>query len=180
MKFKKGSAAAKAFMAKLRAARGKKKSAPKKKIGAVKKKAVKKRTIKKSAPKKKAAVRNYGSHKDTGSHNVKIHVVSGVKRNTGYIGRIIVKKYTLTELKKLNPLYFQKGQDRMFGVYKRKLMITKKFGQVMVEAHKKVFGGEVFRDYSVRVISSDGQIETGKTFNTLLSASNYIEKNIIL
>jgi len=140
MRFKKGSAAAKAFMAKLRAAKGKPKKAaakkkaiganysmfskegnkkvtelvkhakakklnrlqvsqklhtlantypealdtavredvyeaifvkttPKKKIGAVKKKA---------APKKKAAVRNYGSHKDTASHNVKISVVSGI------------------------------------------------------------------------------------------------------
>jgi hypothetical protein len=80
MKFKKGSAAAKAFMAKLRAAKGKKKAAPKKKIGAVKKKAAKKHTVKKAATKKKAAVRNYGSHKDTGSHNVKIHVVSGTSQ----------------------------------------------------------------------------------------------------
>jgi hypothetical protein len=73
MKFKKGSAAAKAFMAKIRAAKGKPKKTAKKKatkkIGAVKKKA---------APKKKATVKNYGSHKDTASHNVKISVVSGI------------------------------------------------------------------------------------------------------
>ena len=70
MKFKKGSAAAKAYMAKLRAAKGKTK---KSKVGAVKKKA---------APKKKAAVRNYGSHKDTKSHNVNIRVVSGLEKVT--------------------------------------------------------------------------------------------------
>jgi len=51
----------------------KKKAAPKKK--AAKKKAAPK---KKAALKKKAAARNYGSHKDTASHNVKIHVVSGI------------------------------------------------------------------------------------------------------
>jgi hypothetical protein len=50
----------------------KKKAAPKKKV------AVKKATIKKVAPKKKAAARNYGSHKDTNSHNVKVSVVSGI------------------------------------------------------------------------------------------------------
>lgn len=51
----------------------KKKAAPKKK--AAKKKAALK---KKAAPKKKESARNYGSHKDTASHNVKIHVVSGI------------------------------------------------------------------------------------------------------
>jgi hypothetical protein len=50
----------------------KKKAAPKKKS------AVKKAAVKKAAPKKKSAVRNYGSHKDTASHNVKISVVSGI------------------------------------------------------------------------------------------------------
>ena len=76
MKFKKGSAAAKAFMAKLRAARGKKKTAPKKKIGAVKKKA---------APKKKAAVKRSSLHKDTKSHNVNIRVMSGFEKTKFYI-----------------------------------------------------------------------------------------------
>jgi hypothetical protein len=64
----KGSAAAKAYMAKLRKKKGtaKKKAAPKKK--ATKKAAPKKRAVKKSA-----------THKDTKSHNVNIRVVSGVK-----------------------------------------------------------------------------------------------------
>jgi len=131
MKLKKGSAAAKAFMAKIRAAKGKTKKA---KVGALKKKAPskigfedkpvqfidykdrlimfephykkyyandiefktlaaakkyidkiskisgikkKKATPKKKAAKKKSSVRNYGSHKDTKSHNVNIRVMSG-------------------------------------------------------------------------------------------------------
>lgn len=137
MKFKKGSAAAKAFMAKIRSKKGKpKKAATKKKIGAIKntfdvvfnddndssnkgfeytllqaKNYIKKyngtnesyfadykngfveivnnntgktvysikiKSSKIGAVKKKAAVRNYGSHKDTASHNVKISVVSGI------------------------------------------------------------------------------------------------------
>lgn len=69
-KLKKGSAAAKAFMAKIRAARGKTKKVVKakaktKKVGAVKK----------ATPVKKAS----SMHKDTKSHNVNISVVSGTK-----------------------------------------------------------------------------------------------------
>jgi hypothetical protein len=44
----------------------------------VKKVAKKKTAVKKAAPKKKTAARNYGSHKDTNSHNVKVSVVSGI------------------------------------------------------------------------------------------------------
>jgi len=54
-----------------------------KKIGAIKKKATKKVVKRKIATKKKSVkkspVRNYGSHKDTASHNVRISVVSGIK-----------------------------------------------------------------------------------------------------
>jgi len=55
-----------------------------KKIGAIKKKATKKVVAKKKVATKKKAVkkspvRNYGSHKDTASHNVRISVVSGIK-----------------------------------------------------------------------------------------------------
>ena len=56
----------------------KKKEMPKKK--AAKKAVVKKKVAKKAAPKKKATVRNYGSHKDTASHNVRISVVSGINQ----------------------------------------------------------------------------------------------------
>jgi hypothetical protein len=63
MKLKKGSAAAKAYMAKIRAKRGK----STKKVG------------KKAAPKK--AVKKSASHKDTKSHNVNIKVVSGLSKS---------------------------------------------------------------------------------------------------
>lgn len=63
----KGSAAAKAYMAKLRS--------KKKKVGSVKKKAVKKAAPKKKAVKKAVAK---SLHKDTKSHNVNIRVVSGI------------------------------------------------------------------------------------------------------
>lgn len=54
--------------------KAKKKAAPKKKAT----QGVLFGTKKKKAAPKKAAVRNYGSHKDTKSHNVKISVMSGV------------------------------------------------------------------------------------------------------
>jgi hypothetical protein len=72
MKLKKGSAAAKKFMASIRA----KKKGPKK--AAVKKAAVKKAPVKKAV--KKAPVKSL--HKDTKSHNVKISVVSGINKNS--------------------------------------------------------------------------------------------------
>lgn len=68
MKLKKGSAAAKAFMAKIRAKRKK----TTKKVGATKKAA--KKVVKRKPVKKVSRV-----HKDTASHNVRISVVSGVK-----------------------------------------------------------------------------------------------------
>lgn len=120
-------------------------------------------------------------HTDTKSHNVNIRVVSGMKRDDGYIGKAIIKKYTISEIKKLNPIYFNKGLDAAFGVYARKLMVSPKLNsQVMIEAHKNYFGGEVVRDYSVRQISSDGKIERPQIFNNLFAASNYVGKNIIL
>jgi len=85
-------------------------------VGATKKKSAKKKAapkkktaVKKAAPKKKADVRNYGSHKDTASHNVRISVVSGIEKDL--------------ENKLKNAIYF-------LGVYKsnidfEKLMIKK-------------------------------------------------------
>lgn len=121
------------------------------------------------------------THKDTKSHNVNIRVMSGTKRNTGYVGALIIKKYTLTELKKLNPIYFEKGADKLHGVYKRKLMISNLLqSQVMIEAYRVHFPSGLQRFYGVRLITSYGRIETPKYFDTLLGASNYIGKNIIL
>lgn len=67
MKLKKGSAAAKAYMAKIRAKRGKPKKVGKK---AAPKKAARKKAVKKAA-----------THKDTKSHNVNIKVVSGLSKS---------------------------------------------------------------------------------------------------
>jgi hypothetical protein len=82
MRFKKGSAAAKAFMAKLRAAKGKpkksaakKKAAPKKKTAHVKIGAA---VPKKHKARKKTATKRSPLHKDTQSHNVRISVASGI------------------------------------------------------------------------------------------------------
>jgi hypothetical protein len=161
-------------------------------IGSAKKKAVKKAVAK-------------SLHKDTKSHNVNIKVVSGlskskklqkdlkssglrlphgysvVKRVTGYVGRVIIKKYTVTELKKLNPIYFEKGKDKTHGVYKRKLILSAKLNsQVMIEAQKNTFDNETFRSYVVRKIDADGRLLDAHRFNTLFGAADYIGKNIIL
>jgi len=71
MKFKKGSAAAKAFMAKLRAAKGN--LQPKLKVSAK----LKSHTL---GAVKKSPAKSY--HKDTKSHNVNVRVVSGLDKVT--------------------------------------------------------------------------------------------------
>lgn len=145
----------------------KKKSAPKKKA------APKKAALKKAAPKKVASKRITDIHKDSKSHNVNIRVVSG------FMGRLIVKTFTLSELKKMNPIYFDKGQDKAFGVYKRKLTTSKKLeSQVMIEAQKDPFTNK--RSYSVRLINAEGSIGMPKKFDTIFGAAEYIGKNIIL
>jgi hypothetical protein len=71
MKLKKGSAAAKAYMAKIRAKRKKVKKSTIAKPKRAARKVVK-------AARKKAAKKMTSIHKDTASHNVRISVVSGV------------------------------------------------------------------------------------------------------
>jgi hypothetical protein len=88
MKLKKGSAAAKAFMAKIRAKRKKvsgvketnkiKKAAKKLKVTLPHGYATTKGKVRVSGV-KKAATKRASLHKDTASHNVRISVVSGVK-----------------------------------------------------------------------------------------------------
>ena len=105
-KLKKGSAAAKAFMAKLRAARGKTKVVKAKaktkkvvKAKIVKTKAKKVGAAKKSMPAKKAS----SMHKDTKSHNVNIRVVSGYKQTPeiilGRVGAVALLKSLAPEVK---------------------------------------------------------------------------------
>jgi len=65
--------------------------------------------VKKKAATKKAVVRNYGSHKDTASHNVKISVMSGTK--LGAIDLNIVGKELLQLNKDITELgYFIKNE----------------------------------------------------------------------
>ena len=77
MKLKKGSAAAKAFMAKIRAKRKKNT-----KVSGTKKATIKPFS-KKKAVKKAARKKTTSYHKDTASHNVKISVVSGLYKSLG-------------------------------------------------------------------------------------------------
>jgi hypothetical protein len=93
MKLKKGSAAAKAYMAKIRAKRKKVKKSTIAKPKRAARKVVK-------AARKKAAKKMTSIHKDTASHNVRISVVSGV--NT-YVEKIQKGIFDLqTEISKLN------------------------------------------------------------------------------
>jgi hypothetical protein len=86
MKLKKGSAAAKAFMAKIRAKR--KKISGVKETNKIKKAAKKlKVTLPHGYSTTKGKVRVSGLHKDTKSHNVKISVVSGL--NVHYSEKLI-------------------------------------------------------------------------------------------
>lgn len=73
MRFKKGSAAAKAFMAKIRSKKGKPKAAAKKKIGAVKKKVS---VRKKVAPKKKAVTKKHTNWQVIPKHERRVNGVS--------------------------------------------------------------------------------------------------------
>jgi hypothetical protein len=130
-------------------------------------------SVKKSAPKKSASKRFTDIHKDNKSHNVNIRVVSG------FMGRLIVKTFTLSDLKKMNPIYFEKGKDKFAGIYKRKLIVSKKLNsQVMIEAKKDPITS--LRSYSVRLINAEGSIGNVKKFDTIYGAAEYIGKNIIL
>lgn len=86
-------------------------------------------SLRKKALKKKAATRNYGSHKDTGSHNVKIHVVSGNKTSIPKN-----KKYNLhATIQKMNGFY-----ETLHYFYFPKLTDAKKaFTKILHELKEK-------------------------------------------
>jgi hypothetical protein len=107
MKLKKGSAAAKAYMAKIRA---KRKKVTKSDIAKPKRAA---RKVVKAA-RKKAAKKVTSMHKDTASHNVRISVVSGVK--------------TLAQIMKQGKEQFFKSWEDVYnrkGLYQVKLSMVK-------------------------------------------------------
>jgi len=113
-----------------------------------------------------------------GGYTLKTGVIRE-KKVAGFVGRLIIKTFALSELKKMNPIYFEKGKDKNAGVYKRKLIISKKLeSQVMVEAQKDPFTN--LRSYVVRLINAEGSIGIGKRFDTIYGAAEYIGKNIIL
>jgi hypothetical protein len=131
MKFKKGSKEAKAFMAKLRASRGKKKPAKK----AVTKKAAPKKT-KVSGTKKKAVkrVKPKKVHTDVKSHNVKVSVMSGIteenliseikttRNNIEHLNRNLQQASKLLKTR----LYTNKKNSYMRANLKDKIKYTKK------------------------------------------------------
>jgi hypothetical protein len=107
MKLKKGSAAAKAYMAKIRAKRKKVKKSTIAKPKRAARKVVK-------AARKKAAKKMTSIHKDTASHNVRISVVSGVK--------------TLAQIMKQGKDQFFKSWEDVYnrkGLYQVKLSMVK-------------------------------------------------------
>jgi len=76
-------------------------------------------SVKKKAAKKKATTRNYGSHKDTASHNVRISVVSGVNKDVNR--SIEAYKRLQSELKEAEKNY-NKAKDFTLRFYaKQKL-----------------------------------------------------------
>jgi hypothetical protein len=106
MKFKKGSIEAKRFMAKLRAAKGKKKIS----VSGVKKKTSTKKPVVKKL------------HKDTKSHNVNIKVVSGTKNNIQKSAKIFNEHYDINykEYKKYKQLLEESQELLKFFKYKLK------------------------------------------------------------
>lgn len=104
----------------------------------------------------------------------------GSTRSTGFSIGTIVKKFTIGELKKLNPIYFEKGNDKFFGVSKRKLVVSTKLNsQIMIEKQINSYStGERYTQYSVRKISSMGEIGTPKICEDLFELYSYIGKKV--
>ena len=154
VKLKKGSAEAKAFMAKLRAAKGK----PKLKV-AVKLKKGSLGSIKKATPKKK--VISKGTHTDTKSHNVSVSVVSGkplknnIKRIFGYEG---------TKRKGSNTLVHYTNHSKLSGYSTQKEIIVGKIGAVSSlkdfapEVKIKVNRGKRVKDNKITSVADSVEI----------------------
>jgi len=107
----------------------------KKSVGSVKKKAApkKKAAKKKAASKKKAVSRNYGSHKDTASHNVKIHVVSGIDnknlQNLNYLVKtlhIAIIGYEVLKNKRKSKIKLTVSESLLYRKYEAYIRSLKK------------------------------------------------------
>ena len=90
-------------------------------------------------------------------------------------------KPTLSKLKSANKLYFQKGNDRMFGVRERKILRSPKDKFYMLEKHVQSFGGKMLTKYTVRPIKSRNVIGIPvggfSGFSTKSKAISYINKH---
>ena len=114
MKLKKGSAAAKAYMAKIRAKRKKVK-----KSSIAKPKRAARKVVK--AARKKAAKKMTSIHKDTASHNVRISVVSGVNP---YVQKL---NKGITQLQKEITAITKEIKVTKSPLFKKSLVNRKKF-----------------------------------------------------
>jgi hypothetical protein len=114
MKLKKGSAAAKAYMAKIRAKRKKVKKSTIAKPKRAARKVVK-------AARKKAAKKMTSIHKDTASHNVRISVVSGVNP---YVQKL---NKGITQLQKEITAITKEIKVTKSPLFKKSLVNRKKF-----------------------------------------------------
>jgi hypothetical protein len=162
MKLKKGSKAAREYMAKIRAKR--------KNVGAIK-------IVEKGESKSAKASATYLQKRSAKGTFKGLKRINGTNdRETGYIGNAIVKKYTLAELKYLNPIYFEKGKDKFHGVLKRKMIVSPYLkSQFMIEKQKMPYGDI---SYTARKISNDGEISLPERFTNLYNLSLYIGKKI--
>lgn len=125
----------------------------------------------KKAPKKKA-VKKAATHKDTKSHNVNIRVMSGNKS----LGAYKLNPFTFTQLKKLNPLYFQNGWETWFGVKGKKIISSNKLGcQVYVEKINRPYLGI---HYTCRKISREGTLGDLRRFHDISELEKHVDKYI--
>jgi hypothetical protein len=112
-------------------------------------------------------------------HTGRAVVVKKETRKTGFSIGSIVKTFLLSELKKLNPVYFAKGNDKFFGVVGRKLFVSKKLNcQVMAEKHHQRFSHGYETTYSIREVSPTGELKGAKSFETLLQLHAYVDKTL--
>ena len=157
---------------------GKKKSVPAKKLAKKKvgKKTVKKKIVKKVSgvrkPVKKKAIKKTAKHIDTRSHNVNIRVMSGIEK----IGSYHINPFTMAQIKKINPLYFQSGWEKWFGVKGKKLIISHKLQcQVYLEKISKKYLGI---HYTARNVSAAGKLGDLKRFDDINDLDRHLDKHV--
>jgi hypothetical protein len=179
MKFKKGSAEAKAFMKKLRAARGKKKKPAAKKLTKYKSKLTKKWKPLKYTDNVKE-LKKYGyklagteKHTDIKSHNYKIS-----------IGNVKSPFKTMAEVRAANAkngfMFFSPKTMKFFG---SKIVTPLLMGRYFITSEKQRYSsGETETTYTIRKAEDNGKIETiWKTgsinhFKTKEEAKQYLKK----